>query len=83
MGYGKRDLLRIQIGICVDCKIELAAKPSPRCRPCCRWAARRERSRYIANRQTNSAKLKARLRSGAISYVEVKRRRDEQQLTDA
>jgi hypothetical protein len=76
MGYQRRDMARIKMGICIGCKIKSAASPSPRCRECGERASARERRRYRKKARTAAAKIRAKLRAGRISYTTLHERRE-------
>lgn len=50
MGYGKRALLRIREGICIDCQME-SSRGYRRCRSCRERIAAAARRRYAAGRR--------------------------------
>lgn len=64
MGYGKRDLMRIKLGICLDCQ-ERAAGKRRRCLTC--------RLKRLP-KQTPTQRDRARVERGTMSYLEAKRR---------
>lgn len=62
MGYGARDLVRIKLGICLDCKRQVADRYR-RCLGC------RKRRRTKPSRD---ARLRARLERATLSYTAAK-----------
>ena len=81
MGYGKRDLARIKLGLCLSC--ESPSGKRRRCTPCSAELAAESRVRYRAacrrKRRMKAGQIKAQkrlLEAGRLSYVTVKKRQE-------
>lgn len=77
MGYGKRDLIRINLGLCLCCGMEAKRR---RCTPCAAKLAAYERKRYRKTARRRVSVITARKRQRRaiakrrLSYVTVKER---------
>jgi hypothetical protein len=80
MGYGKRDLTRISLGLCLHCGIAVAKRR--RCTPCAAKVAAQARKLYAKTAPSKRRRSilatqrreRALLAAGRLSYVTVKSR---------